>query len=226
MRVYVGMSDSLWQSLSNPWQSCLEEAWAAYCAGSLPIGSVVTDPSGQILSRGRNRIFGCKAEGRDLSGHRLAHAEMNALLALDHARIDARSCTLYTTCEPCPLCVGALRVMRVQAVHYGSRDPVGGSMALLEATPFMRRAHMAVFGPPSPMLENMLMALMIDRELTIDSSPRWSLAAWESKTPLGVRLGRTLYETGELRRRQNDATPVHVVVDSLANRLASTVVEG
>ena len=31
----------LWERLSGPWQACVELAWEAYRAGSLPIGAVV-----------------------------------------------------------------------------------------------------------------------------------------------------------------------------------------
>ena len=72
-----------WESLAAPWQCCLEEAWAAYGAGSIPIGAAITDQQGRILARGRNRIFEETAPGKLLCGHRLAHAEMNALIALD-----------------------------------------------------------------------------------------------------------------------------------------------
>lgn len=99
-----------WTSLAEPWQICLEEAWTAYCAGSLPIGAAVVDRAGWIVARGRNRIHEDEAEGGHLRGHRLAHAEMNALVALDYRAIDPRDCILYTTTEPCPLCTGAIRI--------------------------------------------------------------------------------------------------------------------
>jgi tRNA(adenine34) deaminase len=99
----------LWESLTPPWRACVAEAWTACCAGSLPIGAAITDASGHILSRGRNRTFECAADGSHLHGHRLAHAEMNALLALDHGHVDPRACIVYTTTEPCPPSAGHVR---------------------------------------------------------------------------------------------------------------------
>jgi len=49
---------TLWEGLDLPWQACVAEAWAAFCAGSLPIGAVIADAQGAIFARGRNRIFG------------------------------------------------------------------------------------------------------------------------------------------------------------------------
>jgi len=76
------MAVSFWRTLAFPWQACLEEAWLAYRAGSVPIGAVVTDTSGKILSRGRNRISESIADGGYLYGQTLAHAELNTLVTL------------------------------------------------------------------------------------------------------------------------------------------------
>src|SRR5258708_10811498 len=77
----------------------------AYKAGSLPIGAVVVDPAGSIVGRGRNRIVETtvtdQSRANCLFGHRLAHAEVNALVSMDHAAVQARECVLYTTLEPC-----------------------------------------------------------------------------------------------------------------------------
>src|SRR5215212_4445037 len=101
--------DDLWTRLPVPWRACLELAWEAYQAGSLPIGAVVADAEGEVISRGRNRIHERSGEDGYLFGHKLAHAELNALVTLDNDAYDPAECTLYTTTEPCPLCEGALR---------------------------------------------------------------------------------------------------------------------
>ena len=46
---------------------------------------------------------------------------------------------LYTTLEPCALCVGAIRMLGLRDVRYAARDPAAGSLTLFEATDFMRR---------------------------------------------------------------------------------------
>jgi tRNA(Arg) A34 adenosine deaminase TadA len=136
------MPARLWDELATPWQVCFEEAWAAYCAGSLPIGAVVVSSDGAIAGRGRNRIFESPPAQLGTTGltrHRLAHAEINALLSVDHAASNLRECVLYTTLEPCALCVGAIRMLHICQVRYAARDPIAGGLQLLEATPFMRR---------------------------------------------------------------------------------------
>lgn len=85
-------STALWERLSEPWQACVGEAWAAYCAGSIPIGAAVADATGRVIARGRNCIYESHAEGYALYGNPIAHAEMNALLGLAGYDVDHRTC--------------------------------------------------------------------------------------------------------------------------------------
>ncbi len=212
----------MWQSLALPWRACLEEAWLAYRSGSLPIGAVVTDQDGSIIARGRNRIFEASAEGRHLYGHRLAHAEMNALNALDYAAVDPTTCVPYTTTEPCPLCTGALRVVRLRDVRYASRDPAGGSIDLLQANGYMRRGQVQVRGPERADLEAIIMALHMARSLELGHAAwQWVLEAWEAVVPAGVALGRTLHASGQLRTWGQAEAPIAWVIDDLDQRVPS-----
>lgn len=72
----------LWEDLTQPWQSCLEQAWDAFRAGSVPIGAVIVDADSAVISQGRNRIYEQQGTAGGLYGHNLAHAELNALIAL------------------------------------------------------------------------------------------------------------------------------------------------
>ena len=116
-----------WDELSLPWQACMDQAWEAYCDDCFPIGAVVVDKDGKILSRGRNRIYEKQKGGRHLRGAELAHAEVEALLHIDFDAIDPHSCALYTTTEPCPMCMGTFYMSGIRTLHFGSRDPWAGS---------------------------------------------------------------------------------------------------
>lgn len=222
---------AIWKTLSPPWQRCLEEAWTAYCAGSIPIGAAITDSNGLILSSGRNRIFESTAEAGHLHGHRLAHAEMNALVTLDWgpvdpsswmgSRVDPRSCVLYTTTEPCPLCFGALYVSGIPELRYASRDPFGGATDLLGTTPYLSRKRIIIAGPECACLEAIVMALHVEFSLHREGVPARRLVnTWEQVAPEGVELGRRLAESGDLRRMRAAARPVQDVVNQLAETVA------
>jgi len=219
----------MWDELAPPWRACVEEAWAAYRAGSLPIGAAITDAEGRILARGRNRIFEASAPPGLLAGSRLAHAEMNALLALDWAAADPRACVLYTTTEPCPLCAGAVRMTRLRRVRYAARDGAGGGADLFEATPFMRRGAISAAWAGDSDLEAVLVALLAERilrgwepgmapahERLAAGDPAAVVARLAERAPAGVALGRGLLESGELRRLRDAGADARAMLDALA----------
>jgi tRNA(adenine34) deaminase len=110
--------DERWMGLA------LEEARAAGAAGDVPVGSVVVDRNGTLLSRGRNR--------READGDPTAHAEIVALRdaarVLGMWRVEA---TLYVTQEPCPMCAGAIVNARVTRLVFGCGNPKAGAVASL-----------------------------------------------------------------------------------------------
>ena len=75
-----------------------------------------------------------------LAGHRLAHAELIALLSFDPAAagVDPAACVLYSANEPGALCAGATAMSGIRTLHYAARDTYGGAAALLEAMPILR----------------------------------------------------------------------------------------
>jgi len=73
---------NMWENLSPPWQVALEMAWEAYCAGTIQIGAVIADVSGNVILHGRNRILEISAPENQACNNELAHAELNALLSV------------------------------------------------------------------------------------------------------------------------------------------------
>ena len=114
----------------------LAEAEAAGHAGDLPIGAVVV-LDGEIVSRGRSR----KKERRT----QLAHAELDALLDGGEplwTRHD--EAVLFTTVEPCPMCLGAAVMADVPHVVFACRDANAGVRQIIEMVPYVRR-HIATY---------------------------------------------------------------------------------
>jgi tRNA(adenine34) deaminase len=223
----------MWQTLSTPWQAAVGAAWEAYRAGSLPIGAVVAGPDGEIISTGRNRLYEKReASTAWLSGARIGHAEINALLALDGQPVNPKECVLYTTTEPCPMCAGAIVMANVRAVRYGARDPWAGSLALYETSVYMRGKRMQVEGPADRddggAFETSLIALQTEAFLRRErerskGDPLVMLnAVLDSMTaynPGGVALGRALYSEGALWRMCEQGLPASKVLDAVAQRI-------
>lgn len=98
----------------------IELANAAGTQNNLPIGAVIS-LNGQIISEGQNSIW-----QPEVSLHR--HAEMQALIGLPLAlRSRAPAMTLYTTLEPCLMCMGAILLHKIGRVIFGAYDPFGGA---------------------------------------------------------------------------------------------------
>ena len=78
-----------------------------------PFGAVVVT-GGAILASGQNRVLA--------DNDPTAHAEIVAIRAacrlLD--RFQLVGCELYTSCEPCPMCLGAIHWSRLERVHYAN----------------------------------------------------------------------------------------------------------
>jgi tRNA(Arg) A34 adenosine deaminase TadA len=185
----------------------------------VPIGATITDCAGRIVARGRNCIYEADVEGYPLSGNAMAHAEMNALLGLAGQEVDHRACTLYSTLEPCPMCIGAARMHAIGQVYYAARDPVAGSAAFATVTPYMQRWLTVVMDPRDETLEGVLLAL--HTEFSLREGWHWAAAtAQEPACAAGVQLGRRLFESGELGRQAADGVQVSELFDWLAQRLS------
>lgn len=108
-------------------RQALDQARLAGTHGDVPIGAVVTDPTGAVIGVGRNV--------RELDGDPTGHAEILALrdaAATLASRGDGdgwrlEGCTLTVTLEPCAMCAGALVLARVPRVVFGAWDPKAGA---------------------------------------------------------------------------------------------------
>jgi tRNA(Arg) A34 adenosine deaminase TadA len=87
------------------------------------VGAVVTDGH-EIVARGHNQML--HAGPGPLSSTYMAHAEMNALAQLPARRGPEYS--IYSTFEPCYMCMSAILFYRVDRVLFASSDPVWTGM--------------------------------------------------------------------------------------------------
>ena len=140
--------DAGWSRLPEHWCGAFRQAWAAYAAGTIPVGAVVVDPHGVIAAEARNRIFDAGDPPRgQLAGSWLAHAELNAIaqIAAERSRT-AEGWAVYSTWEPCPLCAGAITVAfrgRI-TVGFACRDPISSGLRVLTETDIGRRRQWQV----------------------------------------------------------------------------------
>jgi tRNA(adenine34) deaminase len=98
----------------------LAEAELGLSEGEVPIGAVVVH-KGEVVGRGHNRT--------EKTGYPFEHAEVVALWdAVGTVGAHALSeSILYSTIEPCVMCIGAAILARVPRVVFGAREPKTGA---------------------------------------------------------------------------------------------------
>ena len=94
-------------------RAAIEVARRGIAEGQSPFGSVIVQ-DGKIIAATHNTVW------RDVDP--TAHAEVNNIRAAAHAlrSIELASCALYTTCEPCPMCLSAIHWAKINRVVYGA----------------------------------------------------------------------------------------------------------
>lgn len=110
-------------------REALREAEDAGEAGEYPIGAVVVI-DGEVIARGRSRQLERRSQ--------LAHAELDALLGAGEVLWDRHDeSVLFTTLEPCPLCLGATVMADVPHIVFAHGDPAVQSREIVERVPYV-----------------------------------------------------------------------------------------
>ena len=106
------------------------EAKAAAQDGEAPAAAIIVQDD-TVLATGRN------TKTSEQSG--FAHAELNALLSAKH-RLGRKpeGAVLYSTLEPCAMCLGAIVFSGIRTVVYGAADSEGGAIDMFRQHPTYR----------------------------------------------------------------------------------------
>ena len=95
-------------------REALKEAELALQQGERPIGAVIVH-NGKVIGRGRAQHQKRKSK--------IAHAELNALIqAEQYIRAHTHECVVYTTVEPCVMCLGAIVMSNIDHIVFALPD--------------------------------------------------------------------------------------------------------
>ena len=78
-----------------------------------PFGAIIVK-DGEVIARGVNRVTS--------NNDPTAHAEVNAIREAS-ARLgtfDLQGCEIYSSCEPCPMCLGAIYWARLDKLYFAN----------------------------------------------------------------------------------------------------------
>ena len=103
----------------------IEQAKLAYKLDEVPIGAVVVDKNGEIISMGHN----LRESKKSPSAHAEVLAIEEACKKLETWRL--LGCTIYVTLEPCIMCAGLMHQSRISRCVFGAFDKKAGALSTL-----------------------------------------------------------------------------------------------
>ena len=205
---------SRWGDVPPHWRTCVELAWAAYGRDTTPVGAIVVDGQGREVGRGVNARYADPDAQLPLAGSHLAHAELVAVSGLgSHARYPDH--TLYSTLEPCLLCVGAAVMAAVGCVRWAGIDPYGGATSVVAG----QNAHLGrrltrFVGPVDGPLGTFCAALHV--AFYLHRNPNGAVvSAYRSSAPALVEAARQLVAGGAAEAASGGRDP-GAIFDRLA----------
>jgi len=131
-----------------------------------PFGAVVVR-DGDILAEAVNSVTACNDP--------TAHAEILAIrgACAKLQTFELRGCQLYTSCEPCPMCLGAIYWARPDRVYYGNTAEDAAKIGFDDSLIYREIAR--------PHSERKIPMLQMMREAALEAFSAW--AALPNKTP-------------------------------------------
>ena len=87
-----------------------------------PFGAVIVDKDEKIIANGNNQVL----KQNDPTAHAEMVAIRNACKKLE--KYDLSGYTLYTSCEPCPMCLSAIIWSNIKEVYYGCTKKDAGEI--------------------------------------------------------------------------------------------------
>ncbi len=94
-------------------KQAINESLQSIKEGSSPFGAVIVK-NGCIIAKAQNSVV--------LTHDATAHAEINAIRQAGQIlkTFDLSNCVLYTSCEPCPMCLNAIKWANIKDVYFAT----------------------------------------------------------------------------------------------------------
>ena len=91
-----------------------------------PFGAVIVDKEGNIIANGNNKVL--------KTNDPTAHAEIVAIrkASAKLQTYDLSEYILYTSCEPCPMCLSAIIWANIKKVYYGCTKKDAGNIGFID----------------------------------------------------------------------------------------------
>lgn len=133
--------------------------------GGGPFGAVIVK-DGKVVAGSANSVT--------IDNDPTAHAEVNTIREACRrlGTFDLSDCTIYTSCEPCPMCLGAIYWARIGRIFYGNNRKDARDIQFADDFIYEELDR--------PMEERTVPILPLLREEALETFRRWTLK--EDKT--------------------------------------------
>jgi len=201
----------MWENIEKPWQRAFELGWEALKNGSIPIGAVITDEKGNIISQGRNRL-----NEKGSLNPKIAHAETEAIQNLNTLEYpNVYEYTLFACMEPCPMCMGAIVMSNLRKLRVAARDGYGGAVHYCKDDPYVLSKKMQV-SFESGVLEIVQLTLQTYFELRMRNGDMNHVTKiFEADNPAATKIAKLFYENNYLEKCMEAELPFGEVFDQI-----------
>ena len=127
-----------------------------------PFGAIVVK-DGKIISRGTNEV----TSSNDPTAHAEVIAIRKACAVLNTFQLDG--CEIYTSCEPCPMCLGAIYWARPDRIYYANTKQDAAQINFDDQFIYEEISR--------PVSERKLFTEQILRDEAIEAFKKWSASA-------------------------------------------------
>ena len=205
----------MWKDIAWEWQQTFEQGWIAFQNGSLPIGAIITDGDGNILIAGRNEI--CE---NHYPNRRTAHAEMYCMRNLDTKKYSSTGeYHLYTTMEPCPMCMGTIVMGGIRKIHVAAKDRYCGALHYAKYDPYMQSKKLEIYLEEGEM-EAVQLAQQSYHELRSHQGQMSKVVKqFQIDCPNAIEVAMQMYSEGYLDKCVERGVPYCEVYDTICSRL-------
>lgn len=127
--------------------------------GGGPFGAVIVR-DGEVIATGVNRVTA--------SNDPTAHAEVNAIrnACSKEQTFNLSGCVVYTSCEPCPMCLSALYWAGVSRIYYGNTQDDADAINFSDRFIYQELEK--------PKIERMIPCIKMDSSRTIKAFEKWT----------------------------------------------------
>ena len=175
--------------LDTAWQKVFELSWESYREGNLPIGAIIVDADGNLLSSGRNRYVASKR----FPNCKVDHAETECIQELDINKYpDLGKYTLYTSMEPCPMCIGTIIMSNLKKVRVAAHDSWAGAADICLKNNYAQKKCVEVEFADD-LLANVQIALQGSVELRINGTGSEVYKSFMEMYPIGASAAYKIF---------------------------------